>query len=109
MVALVRPPKTLQEAYDVYGKDFVEGPGVMDIGRIADRYDQSGNLIEYEIIPFTGTVEAPVSKIFSEPEPEPTPMMPVYNRQPYPNIYGIVNTNASQDYLEFLRSLGIEI
>ena len=103
MVALVRPPKTLQEAYDVYGKDFVEGPGAIGIGRIADRYDQSGNLIEYGLRPVTETV----SEIFSEAEP--MPMMSVYNRQPYSNIYGIVNTNASQDYLEFLRSLGIVI
>jgi len=103
MVALVRPPKTLQEAYDVYGKDFVEGPGVMNIGRIADRYDQSGNLIQgLGLSPFVGGAE-------SMREPEPMPIMPVYNRQPYSNIYGIVNTNASQAYLEFLRSLGIEI
>jgi hypothetical protein len=42
-------------------------------------------------------------------EKELMPMMPVYNRQPYSDIYGIINTNASQDYLEYLRSLGIVI
>ena len=103
MPALAKRPKTLQEAYDFYGKDFVEGPGVIGIGRIAGQYDQSGNLIqELGLSPFVGGVA-------SMKEPEPMPIMPVYNRQPYSDISGIVNTNASQAYLEFLRSLGIEI
>jgi len=165
MVALVRPPKTLQEAYDVYGKDFVEGPGAIGIGRIADQYDQSGNLIEYGLKPATGTVETqsppPLPKLiedyfkseFYDPmaigsqavipvklptgedytftggapfagfqdylksigempaeiiranEKELMPMMPVSNRQPYSDISGIVNTNASQDYLDYLEYL----
>jgi len=104
MVAFVKQPSTLNEAYNVFGKEFVEGPGAVGIGRIADYYDESGNLIQrggLSVAPSFSNEE-----VFEESIPF---MMPVYNRQPYSNNYGIVNTDPGRSYLEFLKSLGIII